>query len=99
MLSSKWILFCFILSTLILSSAYAQPTPTSIVKRQEETNTIIELNHATVTSRKHSSTTTTFASATATSKGGNESNNNGTPPAIIPAQTTAWFGKFIRKSN
>ncbi|KAI7890928.1 uncharacterized protein EV154DRAFT_510016 [Mucor mucedo] len=92
MLSSKWILCCFLLTTLILSSVFAQPTPTTtLVKRQEvETNSVNEFNKATV-SRKSSSTKTATATATETGKGGGSNGSHNGSPAIIPAATTAWF--------
>lgn len=96
MLSSKWILCSFLLITLFLSSVLAQPTPTptSLVKRQEvETNSVNEFNKATVSRKSSSITKTATPTATETGKG----NHN---PAIIPAATTAWFGKFfIYKCN
>lgn len=75
MLSKKWILFCFIIATYILTAS-SQPTVTSIVdlkKRQDvtdngaENSSVADYHHATLT---RTSTTTATATATATNKGG-----------------------------
>lgn len=99
-LSKKWILFCFVITAFLLTAS-SQPTPTSIVKRQEVANdgadnsSVADYHHATLTR------TSTTATATSTNKGG-KGGAGGTPtssgdknsePSVIPAKTPAWYGK------
>lgn len=107
MLSKKWILFCFIITTFILTTS-SHPTTTNVVhirKRQDATNngadisSVADYHHVTL-SRTSATTTTATATATATGKGGKGGNGGSTPtssgdknpePSVIPAKTPSWY--------
>jgi hypothetical protein len=108
MLSSKWILFCFLITTFFLST-YSQPTPTTrIVKRQEEISSVADYHHVTI-SRTTTGTATATATATETKKGNggkggggsstttSRSNDRNPEPTVIPAKTNEWYSMYFIK--
>lgn len=93
----KWLLFFAFILVLALSSIDGQPTPTSIVKRQE--SDVIDY-HRTGITRTSTQAPTETSSAGKGDKNdknnkGDDSKNNGSDhlPKPIPAQTAPWFGK------
>lgn len=107
MFSSKWILICCIITTFLLTTTYSQPTPTQIVKRQEDISSVADYHHVTIS---RTSTGTATATATETKKGGGGKGNGGSStstatsggnknpePTVIPAKTTEWYGMYFHK--
>lgn len=97
---TKWILFCAIIASFLITSIHTHPTTTTAIVKRQDDQDVNDYHNSPAT--KTSTTTRTKSTSKATSiprpgdsGSGNTNGNGSSAPQIIAVGGTSWYGEYL----